>query len=156
MAPLKFGDFEMQEKAEYEYLGDIISSGGLSALFEATIARRLFKTNGSIYKTDAIMKDFRMQVVAGMAKAFGIWERAIIPSLLANCCSWGGIRERVLKTLDGLENLFCKLVNFCPGSSPFPALCGQAGLISMDFLVLAKKVCLVSRIFQRTAEQEEI
>ena len=103
MAPLKFGDFEMQEKAEYEYLGDIISSGGLSALFEATIARRLFKTKGSIYKTAAIMKDFRMQVVGGMAGAFDIWERAIISSLLANCCSWCGIREGVLKALNGLE-----------------------------------------------------
>ena len=36
-APLKFEDFEMQEKAEYEYLGDIISSGGLAASVEATI-----------------------------------------------------------------------------------------------------------------------
>ena len=47
-APFKFGDFEMQEKAEYEYLGDVISSGGLSASVDATIARRLAKTKGSI------------------------------------------------------------------------------------------------------------
>ena len=80
-APLKFEDFEMQEKAEYEYLGDIISSGGLAASVEATIARRLAKTKGSIYETAAILKDFRMQVVGGMAGAFDIWERAIIPSL---------------------------------------------------------------------------
>ena len=84
VAPLNFGDFEMQEKAEYEYLGDVISSGGLAASVEATIARRLAKTKGSIYETAAIMKDFRMQVVGGMVGAFNIWEGAIIPSLLAN------------------------------------------------------------------------
>ena len=42
VAPLRFGNFEMQEKVEYAYLGDVISSGGLAASVEATIARRLY------------------------------------------------------------------------------------------------------------------
>jgi hypothetical protein len=46
--PLKFGDMEMPEKAEEAYLGDVISSGGLAASVEATIASRLAKTNGQL------------------------------------------------------------------------------------------------------------
>ena len=155
MAPLRFGDFEMLEKGEYEYLGDVISSGGLAASVEATIARRLTKTKGSIYETAPILKDLRMQVVGGMVGAFDIWERAIIPSLLANCGSWVGISQKAVKTLTELQNLLCRLIYSCPGSTPLPALSAEAGLLSMGHTVMAEKVCLVTRILHSTDESEE-
>ena len=70
--PLKFGDFDMTEKTEGAYLGNMISSDGLAASVEATIASRLAKTKGAIFETASIMKDFRMQVVGGIQGAFDI------------------------------------------------------------------------------------
>ena len=122
---------------------------------EATIARRLAKTKGSIYEAAAIMKDFRMQVVGGMVGAFDIWEKAIIPSLMANCGNWVNISQKAVKTLTELQNLFCRLVYSCPGSTPLPALSAEAGLLSMAHRVMAEKVCLVTRILHSTDESEE-
>ena len=63
--PLMFGDFMMTGKTEGAFLGDIISSGGLAASVEATITSRHAKTKGAIFETEAILKDFRMQVIWG-------------------------------------------------------------------------------------------
>jgi hypothetical protein len=133
----------------------MISSGGLAASVEATISSRLAKTKGAIFEADAIMKDFRMQVIGGMQGACEIWERAIIPSLLANCGSWVGISKTALKTLDGLQNLFCRLAFSCPGSTPLPALRGQAGLQDMEHRVMTEKVSIVTKILHGTGDQEE-
>ena len=145
----------LNEKTEQAYLGDVISSGGLAASIEATIASRLAKTKGAIFETAAIMKDFRMQVVGGMQGAFDIWERAIIPSLMANSGSWVAINKSALKTLTGLQNLFCRLVYSCPGSTPLPSLLSEAGLLSMDHRVMTEKVSLVTKIIHCTSDQEE-
>ena len=95
----------------------------------------LAKTKGAIFETVAILKDFRMQVIGGMQGAFDIWERAIIPSLLANCGSWVAISKTTLKTLNDLQNLFCRMAYSCPGSTPLPALRGQAGLYDIEHRV---------------------
>ena len=96
-----------------------------------------------------------MQVIGGMQGAFDIWERAIVPSLLANCGSWVGISKTALKTLDGLQNLFCRLAFSCPGSTPLPALRGQAGLQDFEHRVMTRKVSLVTMILHGTNDQEE-
>ena len=57
--------------------------------------------------------------------------------------------------VQNLHNLFCRLVYSCPGSTPLPALCGEAGLLSMGHRVMAEKVCLVTRILHSTDESEE-
>ena len=41
VAPLVFGDFQMNEKEYDIYLGDVIHSGGLAASVEATINFRI-------------------------------------------------------------------------------------------------------------------
>ena len=84
-SPLKFGDFLMKEKEQGVYLGDVLSSRGLAASVEATIAHRLGKVKGSIYEVAAIIGDQRMQAMGGMQMAWEIWERSLLPSLLANC-----------------------------------------------------------------------
>jgi hypothetical protein len=101
------------------------------------------------------MKDFRMQVVGGLQGAFDIWERAIIPSLMANSGSWVAINKSALKTLTELQNLFCRLAYSCPGSTPLPALLSEAGLLSMDHRVMSEKVSLVTKILNATSDQEE-
>ena len=111
------------------------------------------RIKGSINETAAILKDWRMQFIGGMIGAWDIWEMSIIPSLLANCCTWVQISQKVIDTLDGLQNLYCSLVYACPGSMPKPAFRGEAGLLDMSYRICVKKVCLVSRVMFSSEEQ---
>ena len=97
-----------------------------------------------------------MQVLGGMQGAFDIWERAIVPSLLANCGCWVGISKSSLKILDGLHNLFCRLVFSCPGSTPVPAFRGQAGLQDFEHRVMTQKVSLVQLSNAKTLKEQMI
>jgi hypothetical protein len=90
-SPLKFGEFIMKEKEQDIYLGDVLSSNGLEASVDATVKHRIGKVKGIVYEVAAIMADMRMQAMGGMEVAWQIWERSIVPALLANCGSWVGI-----------------------------------------------------------------
>ena len=151
--PLQFGEFEMKEKDQDVYLGDVFSSRGLAASVEATIAHRMGRIKCSMYETAAILKDWRMQCVGGMMGAWDIWEMSIIPSLLANCGTWVEISQRAIGTLDGLQDLYCSLVYSCPGSTPKPALRGEAGLLDMSHRIYVEKICLVSSVLFSGEEQ---
>ena len=104
-SPLKFGDFMMKEKEQDIYLGDVLSSNGLEASVDATVRYRTGKVKGIMYEVAAIMADMRMQAMGGMEVAWQIWERSIVPALLANCGSWVGIKKTTLKTLNDLQSL---------------------------------------------------
>ena len=67
---------------------------------ELTINKRMGKVMGAMNESKAIMEDFQMQAMGGMAGAWDLWERAILPSLLANCGSWIGIGAKTYKTLN--------------------------------------------------------
>ena len=88
--PLRFGEFVMKEKESDVYLEDVIHSGGLAACIEATISRRIPVVKAMMFEAAAILTDFLMQAVAGMAGAWDMWERQMVPKLLANCGSWVG------------------------------------------------------------------
>ena len=100
----------MKEKQQVVYLGDTLSGKGLAASIENTITQRLGKVKGLIYKVEAIMKDQRIQDTGGMQVAWEIWERSLVPALLANCGTWVGIPETALKTLNITQRLYSKLI----------------------------------------------
>ena len=151
---MKFWDFIRKEKEQDVYLGDVLSSNGLEASVDATAKHRIGKVKGIMYEVAAIMKDRRMQAMGGMEVAWQIWERSIVPALLANCGSWVGISKTTIKTLNDLQSLYCRLIYSCPDSTPIPSLRGKAGLLSMDFRIMSEKVCLVSRIMNMRDKDE--
>ena len=51
-----------------------------------------------------------------------------------------------IETLDDTQNLYCRLIYACPGSTPKPALRGEAGFLNMEHRIMQEKVCLVTRI----------
>ena len=108
--PLMFGSFPLKEKDQDVYLGDVISSEGLGASVEATVNHRMTWVKGAMYEVATIIKDHHMQAMGGKQVAWEIWEKSFIPSLLANCGSWVGIRTTALKTLNSLQCLYCKLI----------------------------------------------
>ena len=152
--PLMFGDFEMKEKQSDIYFGDVIHAGGLAASVEATINRRIPVIKGMMYEAAAILTDFRMQAVGGMAGAWDMWERQLIPKLLTNCGSWVGSQDKHYDTLDSLQQLYCRLVYSCPDSTPLPALRAEAGLWSMKYRVWTANVCLVAKILHQSEDDD--
>ena len=144
----------MLEKDQDVYLGDVLNTNRLSSSVEATVFYRLGKVKGSMYEAAAILKDYRMQAIGGMMGAWDIWEKAIVPKLLSNCGSWVEISNSTIKVLEETQNLYCRLVFACPGSTPKPALRGQAGLLDMEHRIYLEKVCLVNNIIFKHSEEE--
>jgi hypothetical protein len=153
-SPLMFGDFRMIEKEQYMYLGDMLDTRGMAGSVEATIMKRLGRIKGVMYEVSAIMSDPRMQAMGGMAGAWDIWERSIIPSLLANCGSWVGISRKAIELADEAQNMYCRLIYSCPASTPKPVLRGEAGLLNCEHRIMLEKVCLVSRIMFFHTDEE--
>ena len=144
----------MVEKDQYMYLGDMIDNKGMAGCVEATILKRIGRIKGAMYEVAAIMSDPRMQAMGGMAGAWDIWERSLVPSLLANCGSWVGITKKAIELADEAQNLYCRLIYSCPASTPKPALRGEAGLLNCEHRIMLEKVCLVSNIMFCHTEQE--
>ena len=153
-SPLMFGDFRMVEKEQYMYLGDMIDTRGMAGSVEATIMKRIGRIKGAIYEVAAIMSDPRMQAMGGMAGAMDIWERSLVPSLLANCGSWVGISKKAIELAEQTQNLYCRLIYSCPASTPKPSLRGEAGFLNIEHRIMQEKVCLVTRIMFCHTEEE--
>ena len=51
-----------------------------------------------------------MQAMGGMLVAWDIWERSIVPSLLANCGSWVEVPKAAIKTINKCQGLYCQLI----------------------------------------------
>ena len=101
-----FGN-EMIEKLQDIYLSDSLSGKVLAASVEDTITQRLGKVKGLMYEVAAIMKYYRMQSLGGMQVAWEIWERSLVPALLANCGSWVKIYKGWVQKKNGKLSTFC-------------------------------------------------
>ena len=126
--PIMFGDIQLQRKTVVTYLGDELSEGGLAASVEATIKAREAKVIGAIYELKALCEDYRMQVVGGVLGAIDIYNTCIVPSLLNNCSVWVDIREKEVKKLDSIQNMFVKTMLHLPDSTPSLALRAITGI----------------------------
>ena len=154
--PVMFGEFEMKFVENEVYLGNVISSQGLERSVKLTIEKRYSKVSGAMYEAKAIMEDFRMQAMRGMAGAWDLWERAIIPSLLANCGSWVGIGKETYKVLNDLQYKYLRMIYSCPPSTPLIALRTQAGMMDCENRIAVEKVCLVGRILHTGKDKENL
>ena len=112
------------------------------------------KVKGSMYETKAIMEDYQMQAMGGMAGALDIWECAILPSLLANCGSWVGMTKKVSNILDDTQNMYLRMMYSCPPSTPLPTLRTSAGMLGMETRVWLEKICLVTRILHTSEDKD--
>ena len=79
-----FGSLQCKPKQQDLYLGDVIAAKGLEASAQATINHRQGNVRGEMYEMKAIMEDFWLQAVGGMAGAIDVWELGICNKLLAN------------------------------------------------------------------------
>ena len=75
--PLMCGGFETKLKEQFKWLGQILSSGGLSESVAATVQDREGKIRGACLEIGQIINDWRSQAVGGMDTALLLWEPAV-------------------------------------------------------------------------------
>ena len=92
--------------------------------------------------------------MGGMAGAMDIWDRSLVPSLLANCGSSVGISKKAIELAEQTQNLYCRLIYSCPASTPKPSLRGEAGFLNIEHRIMQEKICLVTRIMFCNSEEE--
>ena len=97
-----------------------------------------------------------MQTIGGMAGAWDLWERAILPSLLANCGSWVGIGNKTYKTLNELQNTYLRMIYSCPPSTPLLALRTQAAMMDCEHRIWVEKASLVTRILHSSQGEDNL
>jgi hypothetical protein len=105
--PIYLNKFNLKQKSEEKYLGQVIKST-LSTSSLATAQDREGKIKGAAIEIRQIIEDFQMQALGGLAAAWGLWERALIPSLLAGCGTWLGDIKEVVKFCTSLQEFYWK------------------------------------------------
>ena len=80
--PLMCGSFETKEKQQDKWLGQIISSIGLSDSVAKTVEDKEGKIRGACLEIGIIIDDWRARDLGGMETALMLWETCCVPSLL--------------------------------------------------------------------------
>ena len=144
--PLLLSGNVMQEKTTDKYLGDWISSEGLSASVHITIMDRFSRIFASIVETRAIVQDCRSHVVGGISAGLDIWETAHIPSLLNNCEMWIQISEKSLEKLEELQSTLYRMLLAVPKTTPVASLAWDMGGMKMKYRIILKKLLFLHHL----------
>ena len=94
--PQTLCEAEMKTSKQEKYLGDQLSSAGLTASVQATILKRTPRTKVAFYEIKAIIEDCRSNCVGGFSAGLNVWEMAVIPFLLYNSETWTAMEVVVL------------------------------------------------------------
>ena len=96
----------------------------------------------SIFELIAILEDSRMQVIGGLIGVLEVYEMAIIPSLMNNCGTWTEISEQGIEELEGLQNLFFRMLFQVPTSTPKSFFCWETKTLTMRLRIWKEKLNL--------------
>ena len=138
--PLKLCGQKMKHVLKEKYLGDFLSSGGLSDSVHATVAKRKGQVVTSILETKAVIEDCRSNIVGGITAGLEIWELAILPFLLNNSDTWVEITKSTIDILDDLQYMFYRYLLATPRTCPIPALLWETGGLLMEHRIAHKKL----------------
>ena len=137
-----FGCFTTKEKTIDKCLGDLFSSEGLGDSILETIKDRTGKVKTAMMEVKGVMEDFRMQAVGGIMGAWDLWNRAIVPSLLANCGTWTELPIKAVELCYALQNMFIRIKLEVPVSTPKVALRVESGMLGMKERIWLEKLNL--------------
>ena len=138
--PLMLCGKEMKNVSMEKYLGDMISSAGLSESVHSTVLKRKGQVVSSIIEIRAVVDDCRTNIVGGVLTGLDIWELAILPYLLNNSETWTETSKMTFEVLDNLQNMFYRNLLATPRSCPIPSLLWETGGILMELRVAQKKL----------------
>ena len=143
--PVMCGDFEMKELKEEKWLGDYLTEG-LRESVRLTIKKREAKTRRAIFEIIHLINDFRAQRIGGFRTGLVLWESCAIPSLLFNCSTWIGVGKEELRRLEGLQDLFLRMLWAAGQGAPKIALRADTATRGMKSRIDREKVMLIYHI----------
>ena len=87
-SPLMCGNFETKEQQLYKWLGQTLSSAGLSESVAETVSSKEGKVKGACLEIAIIVNDWRAGIVGGFETALMLWEACHVPSILHGAGTW--------------------------------------------------------------------
>ena len=144
--PLSIKGELIKQKHKEKYLGDIISSLGVSDSVDMTIKDRKGRILASIYELGSVIEDFRMQVAGGLQSGLKIWMFGFLPSLLANAETWTDISDMAIKSLEDVQYLLLQRIFQVPSTTPHAALRWDTGTISMEMQIVKRKLLFLHHL----------
>ena len=143
--PINFGKFNLMIKNNDKYLGQIIESN-LTDSALATVNERQGRIKGAAIEVKAIVEDFTMQTMGGLAAAWELWERAIVPSLLSGAGTWLGEISSTIKLCNKIQDFYWRVVIKVPESCPKIALRCETYMTDMKWRIWQEKCLQLVRI----------
>jgi hypothetical protein len=152
--PLMCGKVVMNLVDADKWLGQQLSSGGLSQSVAATVAAREGRVRGACLEIADIVEDWRAQVVGGMETALLLWEACCVPSLLHGAGTWVEISTETERRLNALQNWFVRLILRVGPGAPTASLCWDTGLRDMGLRIWKEKLLMILAI--RSLDEETL
>ena len=144
--PLMCGDIETELKESFKWLGQVLSSGGLSESVAATVEAREGKIRGACLEISHIVNDWRSQIVGGMETAILLWEACCVPSLLNGAGTWVDISKATEKRLDQIQYWGLRLFLQVGPGTPLASLLWDFGFLNMSLRIKIEKILLIFHI----------
>ena len=143
--PINFNKFNLKIKTEDKYLGQMIKED-LSASALATVKERSGKIKGAAIEVKQIIGDFEMQTLGGLAAAWEIWERALIPSLLSGAGTWLGDIDEAIKCCNDIQDFYWRIILNISDSVPKLALRCETFMRDCKWRIWEEKCLFLMRI----------
>ena len=141
--PLMCGEFETELKDQFKWLGQILSSGGLSDSVSCTVAAREGKIRGACIEITQIVNDWRAKIVGGFETALLLWELCCVPSLLHGAGTWTDISTATEKKLDKIQCWYLKLALQVGQGAASASLLWDTASLDMSLRVYREKILFV-------------
>ena len=87
-----------------------------------------------------------MQAMGGLVAAWELWERALIPSLLAGAGTWLGDIGETGKLCNSIQNYYWRAVLKIPDSCPKLALRCEPNMVLAKWMIWEHKCLLLNQI----------
>ena len=137
--PLMCGQFETKLVDKFKWLGQILSSRGLSDSAAETVAAREGKIKGACLEITMIVNDWRSRMVGGMETALLLWEACCIPSLLHGAGTWVDISETTIKKLNQIQCWYLRLALQVGQGAPRASLLWDNQVLDMQLRIWKEK-----------------
>ena len=111
-----------------------------------TTSKREAKIRRASFEILSLVKDYRAQRTGGFKTGLVLWESCVIPSLLYNCLTWIGVGREEVKTLNGLQDYFLRMLWGAGPGTPKPALRADTATRGMKSRIEREKIMLVYHI----------
>jgi hypothetical protein len=142
---IRLNGFVLKTKISDKYLGQIFSSD-ISSSALATVRYREGRLKGAAIEVRSIIEDYQMQAMGGLVAAWELWERALIPSLLAGAGTWLGDISETVKLCNSIQNYYWRAVLKIPESCPKLALRCEPNMVDAQWRIWEQKCLLLNQI----------